>query len=261
LANAEKHVLGWLDLNQPAYDLYADSDLHADPALLLRYRALLISTHSEYWTDQMYSALVEFLDQGGNLIYLSGNGLYWKTAIHGQQLEVRCDSSSHTLIDEAGGRWRDLGRPESKVLGIRFTRAGYRSAYKPYKVITPGHWIFDGTGVEKGSLIGESGLNMGGASGWEIDKIDRWNKPPGLVHLAKGTNPGRSGADMTYFAHPGGGGVFSTGSITFGGSLAIDPILGCMLKNVLAKFLRQQGDMGARSLHPNGKTTAIADST
>jgi hypothetical protein len=66
---------------------------------------------------------------------------------------------------------------------------------------------------------------------------------------------------MTYFAHPGGGGVFSTGSITFGGSLAIDPILGCMLKNVLAKFLRQQGDMGARSLHPNGKTTAIADST
>jgi hypothetical protein len=125
----------------------------------------------------------------------------------------------------------------------------------------PGHWIFDGTGVEKGSLIGESGLNMGGASGWELDKIDRWHKPPGLVHLAKGTNAGRCGADMTYFLHPGGGGVFSVGSITFGGSLAIDPVLSRMLKNVLAKFLRQQGESGAHSSAPTSKTTAIADAT
>lgn len=236
LANAEKHVLGWLDVNAPSYDLYADHDLHSDPALLLQYRTLMISTHSEYWTDEMYAALEAFLGRGGNLIYLSGNGLYWKTAIRGQRLEVRCDSGRHTIVDEAGGRWRDLGRPETRVLGVRFTRAGNKAAYKPYRVITPEHWIFEGTGVGKGSLVGQSGLNMGRASGWEMDKIDPDHKPPGLVHLAKGTNAWRSGADMTYFVHPGGGAVFSVGSVTFGGSLAVDPLLGQMLRTVIARF-------------------------
>ncbi len=62
-------------------------------------------------------------------------------------------------------------------------------------------------------------------------------RPAGLVHLAKGANKGGSGADMTYFTHPGGGGVFSLGSVTFGGSLAVDPVLGAMLLNVFGKFL------------------------
>lgn len=257
LANAEKHVLGWLDLNEPSYDLYADHDLHTDPGLLLEYRTLLISTHSEYWTDEMYGALEDFLGRGGNLIYLSGNGLYWKTAIREQQLEVRCDNGQHTIIDEAGGRWRDLGRPETRVLGIRFTRAGNKAAYKPYRVMTPGHWIFDGTGVRKGSLVGQSGLNMGRASGWEMDKIDPHRRPPGLVHLAKGTNAWRSGADMTYFVHRAGGGVFSVGSVTFGGSLAVDPVLGQMLRNVIARFAQEKAPApGMLPTHAIGDTTA-----
>jgi hypothetical protein len=240
LANAEKHILRWLEQNGIAYDLYADIDLHDTPTLLQQYLTLVISTHSEYWTEPMYRGLERFLDAGGNLVYLSGNGLYWKAEIRAQQLEVKYDSGRHTFSGESGGRWRDCGRSETKMLGIRFTAAGYKSTYSPYKVIAPRHWIFDGTGVERGSLIGKSGLNMGGASGWEMDKIDPRNKPAGLVHLAKGTNRWRSGADMTYFTHAGGGGVFSVGSITFGGSLAIDPVLSRMLRNVFARFARQR---------------------
>ena len=238
LANAERHILSWLERNGIAYDLYADLDLHDTPDLLRQYSTLLISTHSEYWTDPMYRGLESFLAAGGNLVYLSGNGLYWKTEIHAQQLEVRDDGGSHTFSGEMGGRWRDCGRPETRTLGVRFTPAGYKSTYCPYKVIAPDHWIFDGTGVEKGSLIGQSGLNMGGASGWEMDKIAPRHKPAGLVHLAKGTNRWRCGADMTYFTHAGGGGVFSAGSITFGGSLAIDPVLSRMLRNVFTRFAR-----------------------
>lgn len=62
-------------------------------------------------------------------------------------------------------------------------------------------------------------------------------RPPGLVHLANGANKGRSGADTTYFTHQGGGAVFSVGSVTFGGSLAVDPVLTRMLQNVFARFL------------------------
>jgi hypothetical protein len=236
LANAEKHVLGWLEKNRVGYDLFADVDLHEQPGLLDRYRTLLINTHSEYWTANMYQALERFLDRGGNLIYLSANGLYWKTVIHNDRMEVRFDHSGHTLNQDAGGRWRELARPEWRLLGVRFTRAGYRAHYRPYKVISPEHWIFEQTGVAAGDLIGACGLNCGGASGWELDKIDPAGRPPGMVHLAKGTNPWRTGADMVYLPHPGGGAVFSVGSITFGGSLAVDPVLSRMLCNVIARF-------------------------
>jgi hypothetical protein len=237
LANAEKHVLKWLEQNAIPYDLYADSDLHDEPCLLRQYSTLLINTHSEYWSAPMYSGLENFMNGGGNLAYLSGNGLFWKAAVGAGQLEVRYDYSRHTLVDEAGGRWRDYSRPEANMLGVHFTRAGYKSNYKPYKVISPRHWVFDGTAVAKGDLIGKYGLNTGGASGWELDKIDPAHRPHGLVHLARGTNGWGRGADMVYFTHPGGGGVFSVGSITFGGSLAIDPVLSKMLRNVLDRFL------------------------
>ncbi len=236
LANAERHVLGWLERNNIPYDLFADNDLHERPGLLASYPAVLINTHSEYWSAPMYQALESFQAKGGNLIYLSGNGLYWKSVIGKERMEVRFDHSRHTLSSDTGGRWRDFGRPEWRALGVSFTRAGYRAHSRPYKVISPGHWIFAHTGVAAGDLVGAGGLNRGGASGWELDKIDRAGRPPGLVHLAKGTNPWRAGADMVYFRHAGGGAVFSVGSITFGGSLAVDPVLSRMLLNVIVRF-------------------------
>jgi hypothetical protein len=254
LANAELHVLRELEHNGFAYDLYADIDLHQAPDLLRQYHTLLINTHSEYWTEEMYAGLENFLDAGGNLVYLSGNGLYWKVEIHGHQLEVRRDNTSHTVSGESGGRWRDCGRPEARLLGVRYTWAGFKSTYMPYKVVTPQHWVFDGTGVERGSLIGKSGLNKGGASGWETDTIDRRHKPAGLVHLAKGTNRWGCGADMTYFTHAGGGGVFSVGSITFGGSLAVDPVLRRMLRNVLVRFAEDGKSRRLEAVFANGRT-------
>jgi hypothetical protein len=238
LANAERHVLSWLEQHKIDYDLLADADLNERPGLLDHYTTLLLNTHSEYWSAAMYTALEAFMQRGGNLIYLSANGLYWKTVMRQGRLEVQSDHSCHPGSNEAGGRWRDLGRPEWRILGTQFTRAGYRSHFRPYKVITAGHWVFEQTGVVAGDLVGASGLNCGGASGWELDKLDPTLRPLGLVHLAKGTNPGRHGADMVYFTHPGGGGVFSAGSITFGGSLAVDPVLSRMLLNVTARFAR-----------------------
>ena len=235
LARGERYVLGWLEKNNIGYDLLADLDLHETPGLLDPYQTLLINTHSEYWTEAMYKALERFQGRGGNLIYLSGNGLYWKALIRGQRMEVRSDHSAHTLASEAGGRWRALGRPEWRMIGIGFTKAGSRSRYRPYRVLAAEHWIFEHTGVRAGDLIGTKGFN-GAASGWEIDKLDRAGRPPGLVRLAKGTNRWGSGADMVYFPHAGGGAVFSAGSITFGGSLAVDPVLSRMLLNVIARF-------------------------
>ncbi len=98
--------------------------------------------------------------------------------------------------------------------------------------------MFADTGLEDGSRFGSSGLNTGGgrfngmASGWEVDTSSgpgavgmgcsghtaapASSLPPGLVILATAGTPG---AEMTFYQHPGGGSVFSAGSLTFGGSL------------------------------------------
>ena len=79
----------------------------------------------------------------------------------------------------------------------------------------------------------------GAASGWEQDGIDATYRPPGLVFLAEGLVDGGAGADMTYYettTDPPSGGVFSAGSITFGGSLAIDSSLSQIITNVLTHY-------------------------
>lgn len=241
-AGAELHILSWLEEQGHPYKLLADYDLDKDPALLDRFKVLIISTHNEYWTDNMYDALENFLNKGGNLLYLSGDGVYWKALINDKnQIEARKDFRKHRFDGSQGGYWaKQLKRPESRVLGVRFQNSDY-SVHSPYKVVNPDHWIFAGTGLKKDDLFGKTGLNKnrgfsGGASGWETDQMDE-NSPKNCVLLAKGANTKGKGAHMVYYEHPGGGGVFSAGSITFGGSLASDKELTIMVNNVINRFL------------------------
>src|SRR5262249_21000740 len=40
------------------------------------YDRLILSTHPEYWTVEMYDNLRAFLDKGGVVLYLGGNGIF-----------------------------------------------------------------------------------------------------------------------------------------------------------------------------------------
>ena len=151
-----------------------------------------------------------------------------------------------------------MGRPEHATLGVGYVQPGYMT-FAPYMVEDASHWIFQGAGLKTGDLIGREGINGGSASGWETDQADA-RSPRNLRILARGLNPedymgqggqgksaqypdpayiwnGRGGAHMTYYDHPGGGGVFSVGSIAFGGSLVVDPALQRVVRNVLDRFL------------------------
>ncbi len=94
-------------------------------------------------------------------------------------------------------------------------------------------------------LGGPSWVNRGAASGHETDQSTT-DSPENLVILAKGINPdshkskvldGVGGAEMTYYDHPGGGGVFAVGSITYTGSLAVDSSVSRITKNVIDRFI------------------------
>jgi hypothetical protein len=107
-------------------------------------------------------------------------------------------------------------------------------------VLEPDHWIFKGTGLKKGELVGKDGLNQAraGASGHELDTMDT-HTPKNAILLAKGTNPKGNGSEMIYYIHKGGEAVFSVGSISFGNSLVVDQQLSTMLKNVIKRFLQR----------------------
>ena len=84
----------------------------------------------------------------------------------------------------------------------------------PYRVIEPGHWVFEGTGLAKGDTFGENTLHErvpGGASGHETDKMSA-SSPKGTLLLAKGTNPDDGGSELVYHETASGGASFTPSS-------------------------------------------------
>ena len=211
----------------------------------------------------MYDHLLEYLGAGGSLAYLGGNGLFEACTYQA--------AGTETIFlrgIEGGPRGDGLlrvldggARAERAVLGVATERCAVPGS--PYQVLLPNHPLFAGTGATAGMLFGQTGLNKGfgngKASAWEADTANGvgavglpWNcaltdtmtvppssLPAGLVVLARGTNDAPAdggagpGADMTYYDHPGGGFVFSAGSITFGGALVVDPFMQQLMRNVL----------------------------
>jgi hypothetical protein len=131
---------------------------------------------------------------------------------------------------------------EANLLGVVFSDAGAMTS-APYEVVEPDHWVFAGTGLKKGDLFGTKILHQrygDGGSGHETDKISP-SSPKNVTLLAKGLNPDDGGAHLVYFEAPGGGAVFSAGSITYPSALLCDPPTARVTANVLRRFLEGRG--------------------
>ncbi len=237
LAGAEIDLMEWLEKKNFNYELFAAQDLHFDPSKLSQYKVIIIQVHPEYYTDEMYTAIENYVAKGGNLMYLGANGVYAKVVYNStlRIMETRKTGANHTYEATKGGRWRDLGRPESALLGVQYDRRGY-DTYHPYKVKNENHWIFNNTGLNKNDLFGGS-CGRNGASGHETDKITE-HSPKNLIHLAKGTNPNAGGADMIFYENSNGGKVFSVGSITYTSCINSDPVISQITENVIREFTK-----------------------
>lgn len=279
---ADTHLIDWLEEKGIAYDLITDWELHHEGAeLLAPYKAVSTCSHPEYHTAETLDALTSYRDTGGKLMYLGGNGFYWRVALHPEKdgvIEVRRAEGGirawaaeageyyHAFDGQYGGLWRRNGRPPQQLCGVGFSSQGkfegtyYRRMPGADKLET--RWIFEGVGDR---IIGDFGLSGGGAAGFELDRADhRLGTPKNAVILATSESPpnhfvlvpeewlthvttinGESHedlvrADMIYFDCPGGGAVFSVGSITFCGSLAHNDYennISHILENVLGRFL------------------------
>jgi N,N-dimethylformamidase len=189
--NADTHITDWLEANGFEYDVATDEDLHNEgPDLLRPYLAVMTATHPEYYSERMWSALYGFTQARGRLIYMGGNGFYWRVAFHESEpgiMEVRrAEGGSrawepptgeyyHSFTGEYGGMWRRQGRRAPNVIcGVGFIAQGFDES--TYYVRQPGsfdsraRFIFEGIGADE--RIGDFGLIGGGASGMELDSYN-----------------------------------------------------------------------------------------
>ena len=210
----------------------------------------------------MLDGLQNYLAASGRLMYLGGNGFYWRIAFDPADpavIEVRRAEDGtrawiaapgeyyHAFNGEYGGLWRRLGRPSNHVVGVGFAAQGFNGGtyyrLRPDASDARAAFIMAGVAASDG-IVGNHGSQAGGAAGEEIDRWDpALGSPAHAIVLASSENH-RLGmlrakeefhdtqlpqpndpnvrADMVFFETPAGGAVFSVGSISFAGALATD---------------------------------------
>jgi N,N-dimethylformamidase len=207
---ADLYLIDWLEQKGFEYDVVTDEDLHFEgEALLARYRVVITGSHPEYWTTPMREGLERYLNTGGRLMYLGGNGFYWVTSVdlaRPHMIEVRRGTSGtrawnsapgeayHSTTGEMGGLWRHRGKAPNQLVGIGFSSMGWDGAAgyvrQPGSFDERAAFIFEGIG--KDEVIGNFGLVLGGAAGDELDAVDfELGTPPYTLILASSAGHSR----------------------------------------------------------------------
>jgi len=189
LTRAELWVLNWMQEQGFAYDVYTDLDWHYSIDSIDDYESLVLNTHSEYWTLEMYRAREKFLSNGGNLIYLGGNAIYEHVEISSDGLTMRCFGK----IVHHANLFRNIGMLEDSLLGIRYVNNLALQLGGPYTIRYKNRFctinIFVGKVIGTRGwniLVNRTGLEQGAASGWETDRINLATGP--LVNLSPRTS-------------------------------------------------------------------------
>jgi N,N-dimethylformamidase len=167
---------------------------------------------------------------------------------------------------EYGGLWRRLGMAPQALVGVGTVAVGFDASgyYRRKEASFDPRVSFIFEGIGENEVIGDFGILGGGASGSEIDAADPLLGTPshnlvvasseghientylvpdetGFHHSAmNGVQNPNIRADMTFFETPGGGAVFSVGSIAWGGSLShngYDNNVARISGNVVRRFL------------------------
>ena len=258
---ADTNISAWLHWTGIPFDVVTDEDLDREGSdVLVGYAVVISGTHPEYCSTNMLRGLEGYLAAGGRLMYMGGNGFYWRIAYHpvnraivelrraegrGLAWDSQPGEYYHSFNGEYGGLWRRIGRPPNRLVGIGFNGLGCDGAtgYRRQPDAQNPRVTFIFANTSDHPVFGICGSVCGGAVSQEID---RWNaslgSPSHALVVASSDNcpsdfqlvredsdaqyPDLQGpklrADMVFFETPNGGAVFSTGSIGYAGALSFN---------------------------------------
>ncbi len=158
----EAMFVAWAERSGYHFDFAANDDLGADPTVVDGHRLIISVGHDEYWSAEMRDTVETHAAGGGHVAFFSGNTAFWR---------VENAADGHTMVcpkleEDAEGRtwmWSDprTGRPETEMTGVTFTRGGYARIGQGvprgaggYTIWRPDHWLFDGTDLRYGDVLG-----------------------------------------------------------------------------------------------------------
>ena len=210
----------WLAHTGRAVDFLSDAELRnarSGDELAKAYTLLVFSGHHEYVTAHEYGVVRRYRDLGGNLAFLAANNFFWKVTLHDNVM---------TRV----AQWRDLGLPESALIGVQYRANddGRHRAGWLVKNEQAAPWLFEGTDVRDGQRIGSAGI--------EIDRTSPAS-PKNVRVIAEIPNlygPGFT-AQMTYYETPEGAKVFAAGAFTLAGSVW-DPGISQIVSNMWTRL-------------------------
>jgi len=245
--NAEYPAIRFLERNGYDVSYVGSHDLEQQPAELLEHRAYISCGQNEYWSAGMRSAVEAARDAGLNLMFLSGNDVFWKVrfedGIGGTSSDARtlvCYKETHASakIDPVPGIWtgtwrdprfsgHDGRRPENGLIGTSFSVNGLRndSIQVPAEFSRLRFW----RNTSVASLLpGQLATFPAGTLGFEWNEdVDNGFRPRGLVRLSSTTlevdpdflsdfgstyGRGRATHALTLYKSPSGALVFSAGT-------------------------------------------------
>jgi len=276
---ADLHLIDWLEESGYRVDVVTDYEFdRRGVGLLADYRVVMTGTHAEYWSKRMLDGLETYVAGGGRVMYMSGNGLYWVTGLDEElehTVEIRRSLGMSggwyhkpgegflTTTGEKGGAWRERGLAPQRYVGVgtaAFLSENAVGRGGPFEMQPDSRnpraaFIVDG--LEDLKLLGDfpNLVNGWGPVGYEADRVDIDLGSPlhtlviasahsgttdVLIPCFEETLAPNARADVAFFETASGGAVFSTGSISWAGSLHhndYDNDVARMTKNVLNRFL------------------------
>jgi hypothetical protein len=172
----ERQFVEWAEAAGVELDYAVSSDLDERPELVEGYAAVIGCGHDEYWSAGQRAAVEAHVRGGGNYLSCSGNTMFWQVRLVGEpgsndrgllchKYRAHLDDPVVGTAAEATmtGMWGDplVGRPETALLGAgsawglynRFGMATPRGS-GAFTVYRHDHWLFEGTGLRYGDLLG-----------------------------------------------------------------------------------------------------------
>lgn len=165
----EAMFVSWCERNDYALDFAVNLDLAERPDVVDGHRLLLSVGHDEYWSWEMRDTVDAYIASGGNVAFFSGNTAFWQVRTTDDGRTMVCHKMLEDPLPDGTPRerrtsmWSDprIGRPETQMTGVSFTRGGYARIGQGvprgaggYTVWRPGHWLLDGTDLRYGDVLG-----------------------------------------------------------------------------------------------------------